>query len=192
MYNGPDSFPDSAVLRLSDHFKKPQDLGLPEKTHPLLELEVKVININEGRNEGIAARCKKLAEYSVLVAKVREFQCGNESLEESIKKAVAYCQKHDILKEYLEIHASEVLNMLLTEWNTEDAIAFAREEGREDGWEEGRAEGLEEGWEGGKAEGWGKGLAAVARNALAQGLSVDVIQTITGLDAETIKRIGDQ
>ena len=40
-----------------------------------------------------------------------------------------YCSKHDILKEYLEIHGSEVLNMILTEWNTEDAIAYAREEG---------------------------------------------------------------
>ena len=31
--------------------------------------------------------------------------------------------------------------MILTEWNTEDAIAFAREEGREDGLEEGMAKG---------------------------------------------------
>jgi len=34
--------------------------------------------------------------------------------------------------------------MILEEWNTDDAIAFAREEGREDGLEEGRVEGHEE------------------------------------------------
>ena len=37
--------------------------------------------------------------------------------------------------------------MILEEWNTDDAIAFAREEGREDGLEEGRAEGREDGIE---------------------------------------------
>jgi len=39
------------------------------------------------------------------------------------------------------------MNMILTEWNTEDAIAFAREEGREDGLEEGLEKGLEKGRE---------------------------------------------
>ena len=34
--------------------------------------------------------------------------------------------------------------MILEEWNTEDAIAFAREEGREDGLEEGIEKGREE------------------------------------------------
>jgi hypothetical protein len=34
--------------------------------------------------------------------------------------------------------------MILTEWNMEDAIAFAREEAREDGREEGREEEREE------------------------------------------------
>ena len=84
------------------------------------------------------------------------------------------------------------MNMLLTEWNTEDAIAFAREEGREDGWEAGWEGGMAEGEAKGEAKGKTEGKTEVARNALAQGLSIDVIQTITGLDAETIKRIGGQ
>ena len=33
--------------------------------------------------------------------------------------------------------------MLLTEWNWDDALEVAREEGREDGYEEGREEGME-------------------------------------------------
>ena len=56
--------------------------------------------------------------------------------------------RHGILKDYLKVHGSEVLNMIL-EWNTEDAIAFARNEGRE--------EGKEEGWEKGNKEGEQKG-----------------------------------
>ena len=55
--------------------------------------------------------------------------------------------------------------MILTEWNTEDAIAFAREEGRDEG----------------KAE--------AARNLLAKGLSSEFIQEITGLDTQTIQEL---
>jgi predicted transposase/invertase (TIGR01784 family) len=137
LYNGTDPFPDTAILRLSDLFANTHDLGLPEKTYPLLELEVTVININEGRNTEMVNRCKKLAEYSFFVDTVRFFLKETGKLEEAIKKAIQYCAKHDILKEYLEIHGSEVLNMLLEEWNTEDAIAYAKNEGRETGLEEG-------------------------------------------------------
>jgi hypothetical protein len=41
---------------------------------------------------------------------------------------------------FLEKHASEVLNMLFTEWNLDDAIAVAREEASEDTREECKAE----------------------------------------------------
>ena len=53
LYNGIEPYHDIKILRLSDHFEKPQVLGLPEKVKPLLELEVKVININEGKNRGL-------------------------------------------------------------------------------------------------------------------------------------------
>ena len=148
LYNGAEPYPDDAVIQLSDIFEKPGDLGLAPAARPLLELEVRVININDGRNQAIAKRCKKLAEYSALIAKVRTFWKELGNLDEAIKEAVKYCSRHDILTEFLEIHGSEVLNMILEEWNTEDAIAFAREEGHEDGLEEGlvmgRVEGREE------------------------------------------------
>ncbi|MCL2805492.1 MAG: hypothetical protein FWD26_06105, partial [Treponema sp.] len=80
-----------------------------------------------------ANRCRKLAEYSAFIAKARYFIDELGSMEEGIKAAVKYCQNNAILKEFLEVHGSEVLTMLLTEWNTEDAIAYAREEGREEG-----------------------------------------------------------
>ena len=83
-------------------------------------------------------------------------------MEEGIRAAIKYCSKHDILTEFLEIHGSEVLNMILEEWNTDDAIAFAREEGREDGREEGRTEGLEEGLEKGREAGYEKVLGLLA------------------------------
>jgi predicted transposase YdaD len=55
--------------------------------------------------------------------------------------------------------------MLMTEWNWDDALAVRYEEGKEDGQEE------------------------VALNALAEGLPIDIIQKITGLDIGTVKKI---
>ena len=75
---------------------KSKEFELPEKPYPLLELEVKVFNINEGRNAKIAARCKKLAEYSAFIAKIHEFWKELSILKEGIKGAIKYCSKHDI------------------------------------------------------------------------------------------------
>jgi len=55
--------------------------------------------------------------------------------------------------------------MILTEWNTEDAIAFAREEARE----------IE------KTE--------IAKNLLANGSSAEFIQKITGLTSEEVEKL---
>ena len=175
LYNGTAPYPDEQVLRLSDSFEKPGIPGLPEKA--ALELEVKVLNINEGRNEAIARRCKKLAEYSAFVAKVRAFERELKDKEAAMKAAIKYCREHDILKELLEHNAAEVFNMLITEWNTEDAKGVWYEDGLEDGLERGREEGQE------------TAMATVARNALAEGASFDFIQKITGLDIETIQRL---
>jgi len=175
LYNGKETFPDNAVFKLSDLFKTPEDLGLLKKNYPLLELEVKVLNINEGRNAEIVNRCKKLSEYSFFIAKIHAFWEELGSLEEAVKTAIKYCFRHGIMKDYLEIHGSEVLNMILEEWNTEDAIAFAREEGREDGREEGREEGKE------------AREKEIARNLLAKGSTIEFVHEITGLDLETIQ-----
>jgi len=166
LYNGIAPYPDRETLKLSDMFEKAGFFGLPEKGSAALELEVNVININEGKNEGIAKRCKTLAGYSAFVAKVRAFENELGDRTEAMKQAIKYCREHDILKEFLEQNATEVMNMLMTEWNMEDAqkVWF------EDGWEKGLEEGREE----------------VARNALAQGASLEFIQKITGLDIQTI------
>jgi len=87
-------------------------------------------------------------------------------------EAIKYCDRHGILREYLEIHGSEVLNMILTEWNTEDAIAFAKEEGREEGRKEAHQE-----------------KRTIARNLLAEGSAPDFVHKITGLSLEEIVKL---
>ena len=41
--------------------------------------------------------------------------------EAAIAKAVIYCKKHNILKDFFEKLSPEEVNMLVTEWNLEDA-----------------------------------------------------------------------
>jgi len=165
LYNGTAPFPDEQIIRLSDSYEKIRIPGVPEKGKPLLELELRVININEGRNGEIAKRCRKLAEYSAFIAKVRYFERETGNLEAGMKAAIKYCRDHDILKEFLELHSTEVFNMLITEWDTEKAKEVWYEEGLEEG------------------------LVVAARNALAKGLPVETVHEITGLDVETIHNL---
>jgi len=141
LYNGRKSYPDSSILKLSDLFWKPPESDSDEKPDPLMELEVKVLNINEGKNKDIVKRCKKLSDYSVFITKTYEYYDEHKEVEKSIEEAIKYCRKHDILREFLEIHGSEVVSMILEEWNIDEAMEVWREEA----WEDGLAEGLEKG-----------------------------------------------
>ena len=165
LYNGVSPYPDEQILKLSDTFEKTASLGLPEKGGIALELTVRVVNINQGRNEGLGRRCKTLAGYSAFIAKVREFEKEYSNKSEAMKQAVRYCRDHDILRGFLNQNGTEVMNMLMTEWNWDDALAVRFAEGREEGREE------------------------TARNALAKGLPIEVIHDITGLTTEAIRNM---
>lgn len=112
-------------------------------------------------------------EYNAFVARVKEYEKEGFDRKDAIGKAVKYCRENDILFKFLETNASEVLNMLITEWNWDDALAVRFEDGREEGREEGRQEGREE----------------IAKKALVKGIPVEMIHDITGLDLETIKSL---
>ena len=72
LYNGVDPFPDRKTLRLSSAY-----MELPEEFCALggsLELEVQVLNVNEGRNEDILKKCETLRGYAHYVGSAREYQ----------------------------------------------------------------------------------------------------------------------
>jgi hypothetical protein len=178
LYNGVDAYPDEDTLKLSDAFETAAPFGITAP--PELELAVRVYNINQGHNEPIIRRCEKLGGYSALIARVREFEreiagggparnLSDNEKEQAMTKAVRWCIAHNILKPFLESYGSEVVNMLMAEWKLEDALVVEREEGREEGREERDIE--------------------VAKNALAEGLPIEVIRKITGLDLKTIKSL---
>jgi len=144
LYNGEKEYSDYKELKLSDAFKDIEGLKLSGTDKIPLELIVHVYNVNHGHNPEILKKSGTLDNYSIFIGKIREYHKEEDSLEKAARSAIIYCIKNNILKEYLEAHASEVLNMLLTEWNQDEAVEFAREEGREEGLEEGLEKGREE------------------------------------------------
>ncbi|MDR1410926.1 MAG: hypothetical protein LBI91_01830, partial [Spirochaetaceae bacterium] len=93
--------------------------------------------------------------------------------EEAMKAAIRYCREHGILKEFLENHAGEVLNMLLEEYTVEDAMALMRKESLEEGLEQGREEGREE----------------AVRNLLKYGMSPEQAAEALRISLETVTGI---
>jgi hypothetical protein len=204
LYNGPKPYPDQSILKLSGAYEETADLKKGPVLPPELDLTVKVYNINRGHNEEIIRRSEKLKGYSFFVDKIRENR-RTMPLEKAMKATIEYCITHDILSTFLQTNSSEVINMLLSEWNIDEAKEVWREEGleigREEGLEIGREEGREMGLEMGREEGREMGLEMgremgrenmameVARNAIHEGLPPEIIRKLTGLDLDTIKNL---
>jgi predicted transposase YdaD len=165
LYNGAAPYPDEKTLMLSDMFEKAADLLGSGKERFALELVVKVYNINHGHNQPLVQKSKNLNWYSAFINKAREYKAETNDDEKAIKMAITYCIERNILKDFLEAHASEVVNMLLTEWSTVEYGEVQREEGREEGREES------------------------ARNMLRDNMPPDKVAQYTGLPLETVKGI---
>lgn len=116
-YNGTRNQPLEQVLRLSDAF-------MEATREPSLELTVRVININSNKHHEILTKCNVLREYSLFVETARKHQNDANQL----KKAVSECIKNGILADYLSRKSSEVINMLMAEYDYETDIAVQREE----------------------------------------------------------------
>jgi hypothetical protein len=114
LYNGDEDYPENKILKLSESF---EDVSIPN----LLELEVKVYNINKGKNEDILKRSRSLNDYTTFIARVKENKNNGMDIESAISEAIEYCIKEDIMREFLESKRSEVKNMLYTEFNIEEA-----------------------------------------------------------------------
>ena len=76
---------------------------------------------------------------------VQNYQISGE--EEPYKKAIKECIERGILADYLMRKGSEVVNMLLDEYDYETDIEVQREEAREEGRKLGREEGRMQGRE---------------------------------------------
>ena len=171
LYNGKEDYPEHGEQYLSESYKVKQE-------NPALELKVDIYNINYEKAPEIIARSKSLNDYSLFVHTVKMGVQSGKTFDEAVEDAVVYCIRNDIMKEFLELHGSEVSNMLLSEWNMDEALEVAKEEGMEEAFADGFAGGVEYGLERGIEQGLEQGMEL----GVAQGEAAEREKNIRALE----------
>ena len=112
------------ILKLSDAFQT-------QSEDPMLELKVRVININSEAKHELLERCSVIREYSEFIETIRKYQDRKD--QEAYKHAIEECIEKGVLADYLKRKGSEVMNMLTAEYDYEKDIEVQREEAYEEG-----------------------------------------------------------
>jgi len=167
LYNGREPHPDYMKLKLSTAFKDIEDLKQQDNDDYPLELVVKIYNISHGHNMHILEKSKTLNSYSIFISKIWEYN-KKLTLDESMKAGIEYCIENDILKDFLEKHGSEVVNMLFTEISTEEYGEIRYNEGQE------------------------KREVEITKNLLTKGSTPEFVHEVTGLELETILELAEE
>lgn len=113
-YNGKDNEPDYQEQKLSNAFA-----ACSARFPPCLEFTAVVLNINIGHNRELLDRCRILWEYSSFIGYIREFIQKGLEISEAAEHAVRQCLKQNILKDFLEKNQTEVVEVILTEFDRE-------------------------------------------------------------------------
>ncbi len=163
-YNGTDSMPEESVYKLSDMYDNCSEA-------PALELNIKVLNINHGMNSSLMESCKKLNEYSIFVAKIREYS-ETLPLNKAVSRAIDYCIANDILKDFLMQERKAVTMYSLYEYNQAGHMKVIKEESFSDGEEHERAR--------------------VIASMLSKGKTAEEISDLCGYSIEEISSVADK
>lgn len=131
-YNGKEDKEDR-ILELKDAFKTED--GRPIDAESDIQVRVRMININYGKNKELMRACKPLEEYAWFIEEIRR---NNESMEieAAVDKALDAMPEDFKLKQLLIANKAEVRQMCITEYNEAETMAQFKEEGREEGKEE--------------------------------------------------------
>ena len=85
------------------------------------------------RSEKMLLRMSRpLHDYSFFLNCIKTNIAGGMERVRAIREAMRYCMEHDVMKEFLQEHESEVIDMVNFEWNQKDFEEAVREEGREE------------------------------------------------------------
>jgi len=129
LYNGEKPFPSEQILSLSDAYKATDDL---HERFGNLELTVRVININPGKNDVMLRKSVTLSGYTSFVEHIRQSQRNGMPLNDAIKEAIKWGMAENVLDTFLAEHQTEVSSMLFTEFNIDIAKEVWQEEAREE------------------------------------------------------------
>lgn len=113
-YNGIDETPEESILKLSDSYIK------PDKGEPDVEIRVRMLNVNYGKNLNIMNACKPLCDYAWFIDTIRKYQAMYYPLDEAVDKTLAEATEDFVLKSFLEENMAEVKGMLDTEFDLDE------------------------------------------------------------------------
>ena len=134
-YNGIKNQPERTMLKLSDLYQVQEE-------EPMLELQVLMLNINDGNNEELKESCQVLKDYMLYVNRVRENLYQRKmTLNDAVETAVTECIKEGILEDFFRENRGEVVPMSIFEFDEEREWRLIREAEYRYGLEDGREEG---------------------------------------------------
>ena len=150
-YNGETDKPDETILRLSKSF--------PPGANADIEVRVRMLNVNHGKNDKLLKACQPLREYSWFINQVRLNKAAipkddADSLAKAVDRAISQMPDDYCLKPFLLIHQAEVLGMLLTEYNEAETMKLFQRDSYNQGKEDGFKLGKEDGFKLGKEDGF--------------------------------------
>ena len=122
-YNGTEEQPEQQVLKLSDAFGGEGDI----------EVKVKMLNVNYGKNRELMETCQPLREYAWLVDRVREHQRVLQNLEAAVDASIDEMPDSFVIRTLIEAHRAGVKKMFLTEYDEEKMKEQERKEAFADG-----------------------------------------------------------
>lgn len=170
-YNGDGDIDPVVKMKLSDAFAEADERGEFEWT-------ATVYNLNHESNGNLLRNCRTLSDYMTFVNAVKANKRQGLDKYTAVDRAVTECIKNDILKEVLLKHRSEVVGMVLTEFNEEVYKKGIYDEGYSEGVSHGMAQGISQGIS------QGQSALAEAIKRIHTGASVDDLIK-AGFDKET-------
>ena len=102
----------------------------------MLELQVLMLNINEGNNKELKEKCRCLEEYMLYVERIRQYATQCATLQEAVERAIADCISEGILADFLKTHKAEAMTVSIFEYDEEKELRLYREAEREVGVEQ--------------------------------------------------------
>lgn len=162
-YNGTEEQPEQQVLKLSDAFGGEGDI----------EVKVKMLNVNYGKNRALMETCQPLREYAWLVDRVREHQRVMQNLEAAVDASIDEMPDSFVIRTLIEAHRAGVKKMFLTEYDEEKIKEQERKEAFADGVDAGVAEANER----------------VAADMLKKKYPLDAIKDISRLSEAHIRKL---
>lgn len=154
LHHGRNGEPANRILKLSELFAK-----CCWESEPDLKTQVHILNVDYKSGARILEECKPLRDYSFLVEAYRSGRPGKGDVR-AVNDAIDEMEEGPV-RDYLKGRRSEVIGMLITEYDEERAeqrlYQKAWEDGQKDGMEAGLREGLMEGMEKGRTAGLQEG-----------------------------------